>query len=133
MRALFEQERIAVHVDFHSYSQVIVYPWSYKRDDPPDRAELAALAERLASAMTAAHGEPYAIRAGSELTRGAAGTAGDWSYGTYGALSFLVELRPRSAAEGGFELPAEQIEPTCDESMAGVLTLAEAMIDHPPR
>jgi len=128
MRALFEHEPIAAHVDLHSFSQVIVYPWSHKREDPPDKAELAAIADRIAAGMTAANGERYAIRAGSELTVGASGTAGDWSYGTYGARSFLVELRPTSRADGGFELPADQIEPTCDESLAGVLELADAML-----
>ncbi|HEY5927115.1 MAG TPA: M14 metallopeptidase family protein [Kofleriaceae bacterium] len=133
MRALFEREPIAAHIDYHSFSQVIVYPWSHRRDEPPDRDAFATIADRMRDAMSAAHGERYAVRAGSELRIGAGGTAGDWSYGEHGALSFLVELRPARRAEGGFLLPPEQIRPTCDESFAGVLALAEWMIDHPRR
>src|SRR5262249_19939999 len=109
MRALLESKRVAAHVDFHSFSQVIVYPWSYQRPDPPDRDKLAAIADRMASGMFAAHGERYTIRPGSELEVGASGTAGDWSYGVHGALSLLVELRPASRGGGGFVLPPEQI------------------------
>ena len=129
MRDLFDTRAFAAHVDFHSYSQVLVYPWSHRRDDPPDRDRLALIAERTRAAMTAAHGERYTVRAGSELQRGAGGTAGDWSYGERGALSLLVELRPGSAAGGGFELPPDQIIPTCDEALAGVLALAETLIE----
>ncbi len=128
IRDLFEHETIAAHVDFHSFSQVVVYPWSYQRADPPDRARFAAIADRMSTAMVAAHGQRYAIRPGSELQVGAGGTAGDWSYGVRGALAFLVELRPSSAAGGGFVLPPEQIAPTCDEGLASILELAESMI-----
>jgi murein tripeptide amidase MpaA len=130
VRTLFEREVIAAHVDFHSFSQVIVYPWSHRRAEPPDRDKLAAIADRMSTAMSTAQGEPYAVRSGSELQIGAGGTAGDWSYGVHGALSFLVELRPSRRAGGGFLLPPDQIAPTCDESFAGVLALAEWMIEH---
>jgi carboxypeptidase T len=129
MRALFESVTVAAHVDFHTYSQVIVYPWSHQRTPPPDRDKLAAIADRMSSAMYAAHGQRYAIRPGSELTVGSSGTAGDWSYGEHGALSFLVELRPASSDDGGFVLPPEQIRPACDEGMAAVVELASWLVD----
>ncbi|HEX3759536.1 MAG TPA: M14 family zinc carboxypeptidase [Kofleriaceae bacterium] len=75
-------------------------------------------------------GQRYAIRPGSTLQRGAGGTAADWSYGTQGALSFLIELRPTSGSEGGFVLPPEQIVPTCEDSLAAVLELADWVISH---
>lgn len=127
VQKLFEG-RVAAHVDFHAYSQVIVYPWSHQRTDPPDRDALAALADRMSSALVATHGVRYAVRPGSTLTTGAGGTAGDWSYGERGALSFLIELRPASARDGGFVLPPDQIAPTCDEATAAVLALAESLI-----
>lgn len=117
------------HVDFHAYSQVIVYPWSYQRTEPKDATTFAKLAERMRAAIASTHGVDYEVRPGSTLTRGAGGTAGDWSYAERHALSFLVELRPASAREGGFVLPPEQIEPTCDESLNAVLALAEALIE----
>jgi carboxypeptidase T len=84
----------------------------------------------MSTAMTTARDHRYIVRAGAQLQIGAGGTAGDWSYGTHGALSFLVELRPSSGEGGGFVLPPEQIVPTCDEAMAGVLELGDWVVDH---
>ena len=128
MRTLFETAPIAAHIDFHSFSQVIVYPWSHRRDDPPDRDAFAAIAERMQGAIAATHGERYQVRAGSELKVGAGGTVADWSYAEHGALAFLVELRPASRKDGGFVVSPEQIEPTCDESYAAVLALADWLL-----
>jgi murein tripeptide amidase MpaA len=133
VRELFENRSIAASVDFHSYSQLIVYPWSYQRVEPPDRDKFAAIADRMASAMLAAHGKRYAIRPGSKLQIGAGGTATDWSYGAHRALSFLVELRPASSSDGGFVLPREQIVPACEESLAAVLELADWVVSHARR
>jgi murein tripeptide amidase MpaA len=127
LASLFEQHPIVAHVDFHSFSQVIVYPWSHQRQPPPDAARFAELARAMSTAMSGTHGERYAVRAGSELAIGSSGTLGDWAYATHGVLSFLVELRPRPGG-GGFALPPEQIVPTCDEAFAGVLALAESLV-----
>ena len=127
MRGLFERETIHAHVDFHSYSQVIVYPWSHQRAHPPDRDRFAAIASRMSTAMRVATGRDYQVRPGSELKIGSSGTLGDWAYGEHGVLSFLVELRP-AGGKDGFVLPPEQIVPACEESLAAVLELAEAMI-----
>ncbi len=124
MATLFDHT--VAHIDFHSFSQLVLYPWSHKRTPPARQATFAAIAERMSRALSGAHGERYRVRAGSELTVGSSGTLGDWAYGTHDTLSFLVELRPASG--GGFVLPPEQIIPTCDEGLAAVLELAEAMI-----
>jgi hypothetical protein len=127
LASLFEGEDIAAHLDFHSYSQLIIYPWHHRRTPPPDRDRFAAIADRMVTAMYAAHGERYEILPGSELRVGASGTLSDWTYGERGVLSFVVELRP-PMGRGGFVLPPEQIIPACEESFAGVLELAEHMI-----
>jgi hypothetical protein len=130
VRSLFEAQKIDAHIDFHSYSQLILYPWSHKRAAPADRDRFAALADRMSTAITAEHGEKYPIRPGAELGVGASGTLGDWAYGEKRSLSFTIELRP-AGGRGGFVLPPEQIVPTCDESLAAVLELAEWTIRNP--
>jgi murein tripeptide amidase MpaA len=129
MRSLFESELVAAHVDFHSFSQLILYPWSYKRQAPPDRDAFAAIADRMSSAMYARHGAKYGVRPGAELKVGASGTFTDWTYGERGALAFTVELRPATGPDG-FVLPPDQIVPTCEESLSAVLELAEWMMRH---
>ena len=50
-----------------------------------------------------------------------AGDTTDWTYGVYGIPSFTIELRPRSHTEGGFILPASQIQPTFEENKAAAV------------
>lgn len=120
LRDLAMRERVRVHVDFHAYGQLVLYPWSYKRAPATDRARFAALGDRMASAMFAPHESHYALQSGAELSP-AAGTMMDWMYGEAKALSFTIELRPKG--RGGFVLPPEEIRPTCDEGLAAVLAL----------
>ncbi len=121
LRDLAKRERIVSHIDFHAYSQLVLYPWNYTGKAAPDRDRLAAIGDRMASAMFAQHQVRYALINGVELYP-AAGTATDWMYGEAHALSYTIELRPKGPGGArGFVLPPEQIRPTCDEGLAAVL------------
>ncbi|HEY5944372.1 MAG TPA: M14 metallopeptidase family protein [Kofleriaceae bacterium] len=124
LRDLAMREHIALHVDFHSYSQLVLYPWNYAAQAAKDRDLFRAVGDRMASAMFAEHDKRYALMQGVELYP-AAGTMSDWAYGEAGALSFTIELRPKMG-RGGFVLPPEEIRPTCDEGLAAVLALRTA-------
>lgn len=120
LRDLVRRERFVMHVDFHSYGQLLLFPWAYTRSPSPDRDRFAAIGDRMASAMFERHQTRYRLESGADLYP-AAGTMLDWMYGEARALSFTIELRPRGGS--GFVLPPEQIRPTCDEGLAGVLAL----------
>lgn len=124
LRDLVKREGVALHVDFHAYGQMVLYPWSYTGTPAPDRDRFAAYGDRIASAMFAPHGTRYALMNGVDLYA-AAGTMQDWMYGEAGALSYTIELRPKGGR--GFVLPPEQIRPTCDEGLAAVLALRGAL------
>lgn len=126
IRDLVKRERIAAHVDFHAFGQLLLYPWTYTRTAAPDRARYRAIGDRMASAMFAAHEKRYALQSGADLYA-AAGTATDWMYGDAEATSFTIELRPAGRGRSGFVLPPKEIKPTCDEGFAGVLALREAL------
>ncbi len=123
IRDLVRRESIALHVDFHSYGQLVLYPWNYTAAPAKHRDRFAALGDRIASAIFAEHGTRYTLKAGAQLYA-AAGTLSDWMYGEAGATSFTIELRPKGGS--GFVLPPEQIRPTCDEGLAAVLALGSA-------
>lgn len=123
LRDLVKRERVVLHVDFHAYGQLVLYPWNYSAAPAKDRDRLAAVGDRIASAMFAAHDTRYALIQGVELYP-AAGTMSDWMYGEADAHSYTIELRPKG--RGGFVLPPEQIRPTCDEGLAAVLALRAA-------
>ncbi|HEY5948513.1 MAG TPA: M14 family zinc carboxypeptidase [Kofleriaceae bacterium] len=123
LRDLAKREQIAFHIDFHSYGQLVMYPWLYTATPAKDRDRYAALGDRIASAMFAQHQTRYRLISGVESSP-TAGTLTDWMYGEGGALSYTIELRPRGG--GGFVLPPEEIRPTCDEGLAAVLALRGA-------
>lgn len=123
LRDLALREQISLHVDFHSYGQLLLYPWGYTAKPAPDRDRFAAIGDRMASAMFASHGTRYRLMSSIELYP-TGGTMTDWAYGEAKALSYTIELRPRGGR--GFVLPPEEIEPTCDEGLAAVLALRAA-------
>ena len=75
--------------------------------------------------FTARRCHPRPLRVGCYRT---AGDTTDWTYGTYAIPSFTIELRPSSAEEGGFVVPASQIEPTYRENRAAAFLLIDRLL-----
>jgi zinc carboxypeptidase len=128
LRDLVKREGIALHIDFHTYSQLVMFPWGYTRTPATDRDRLAAIGDRITSAITATHSARYQLMQSAELYP-AAGTMSDWMYGEAKAQSFTIELRPDAwpgRGRGGFVRPPEEIRPTCDEALAAVLEMRKA-------
>jgi carboxypeptidase T len=88
---------------------------------------LSGLAKDMAGAIKAVHGVAYVPEQSSQLYR-TAGDTTDWTYGTYAIPSFTIELRPSSAEEGGFVVPASQIEPTYQENRAAAFLLIDRLL-----
>lgn len=127
LRDLAKRVGAKLHIDFHAYGQLLIYPWSWSSKLTDDHARYGAIGDQLASAIAAQHQQRYRLLQGVELYA-ASGTMTDFMYGDAGALSFTVELRPTwgGRGRGGFVLPPEQIRPTCDEALAAVLALRRA-------
>src|SRR5215207_7252137 len=81
----------------------------------------------MAGAIKAVHGVAYVPEQSSQLYR-TAGDTTDWTYGTYAIPSFIIELRPSSAEEGGFVVRASQIEPTYQENRAAAFLLIDRLL-----
>jgi carboxypeptidase T len=123
LRDLARREEVQLHVDFHAYGQLVLFPWNHSSRRSDDHARLAAIGDTMASAIFDEHGTRYRLIRGVELYP-AAGTMTDYMYGEAEALSYTIELRPRSGT--GFVLPPGEIVPTCDEGLAAVLALRAA-------
>jgi len=118
VRDLMGVHRFRAVVTYHSYSQLILYPWGYTSDpiaDPDDRSRMDQLGRRMQRAIRRVHNETYTVQQASRLYP-TAGDTTDWTFGEYDVPSFTVELRPRSQAQGGFILPPSQIQPTFEEN-----------------
>jgi len=123
---------VAAYMDFHNYSQLIMWPWGYTRDFCPDQPEYNDLGTRMQAALRGVHGVNYAIGPVYTTIYPASGVSVDWNYGgnlddRY-IMAFTTELRPRSQQEGGFLLPADQILPTCEENLPTMLLIAEQIL-----
>ncbi|MCC6428825.1 MAG: hypothetical protein IT435_18640 [Phycisphaerales bacterium] len=115
--------RLKAHIDFHSYSQLILSPWAYTDDLPPDAALFDVLNARMEAAIEAVHGTQYVSGPTYVTIYPASGGANDWTYGARGLLGWGWELR--DTGENGFTLPADQIIPTGEETIQSILTLGE--------
>jgi carboxypeptidase T len=123
VRNLVARELFLGVITYHSYSQLILYPWGYTSApivDPSDRTQMKDLATDMHKLMRDVHGETYTPQQSSQLYP-TAGDTTDWTYGEYDLPSFTVELRPDTQEEGGFILPPDQIQPTWEENRPAVL------------
>src|SRR5690606_12442174 len=111
------------HGDVHSYGQLILQPWGWTFDTPPDHARFNDMGAAMESLIEAEFGTDYVQGAAAPTLYLADGISPDWSYGELGASSFTFELR--DTGEFGFVLPADQIIPTSVETAPAFLYLME--------
>ncbi|KAA8563794.1 hypothetical protein EYC84_011809 [Monilinia fructicola] len=105
--------RFVGFLDLHSYSQQVLYPYSYSCSaDPPSLENLEELGMGLAKAIRISSGEQYTVASACEgavssKLPGHASTSpnGNWSY----------QIKLRDTGSYGFLLPKENIVPTGEE------------------
>jgi carboxypeptidase T len=133
VRNLVGRELFRGVITYHSYSQLLLYPWGYTSEPIPDKAArtgMVELAGRMQRLIQDVHGSAYTPEQASQLYP-TAGDTTDWTYGEYGIPSFTIELRPSSQSEGGFILPASQIAPTWEENRPAALEFIRATLETP--
>jgi carboxypeptidase T len=131
VRDLMARETFRGVITYHSYSQLILYPWGYTDKpvtDPHDRDTMIGLAQQMRDLMKGIHGVVYTAQQSSALYP-TAGDTTDWTYGEYGIPSFTIELRPKSHLEGGFILPPSQIQPTWEENRPAAFRFIEQFLE----
>lgn len=117
---------IVAHMDYHSYSQLILWPFGNECIAPPepDATTFSTVGNTMQSLIQAVHGEFYQPGPICLTLYQASGGSVDWTYAAEGCLAYTIELRPDSA-NPGFELPPSQILPTCEENLPAILHLSE--------
>ncbi len=119
----------ATAITYHSYSQVILYPNGYTTAPVENASRYEELAKGMTNLINAAHNDSqydYTYGQGSVVLYPTNGDFADWAHHEAGALAFTVELRP--AAAPWFELPPDEIIPTCRENLPAVLHLAHEVL-----
>ncbi|KFO32777.1 Carboxypeptidase B [Fukomys damarensis] len=119
---------IKAYFTIHSYSQMLLYPYSYSYKLPQNNAELNALAKAAVKELASLHGTKYTYGPGATTIYLAAGGSDDWAYDQGIKYSFTFELR--DTGKYGFLLPESQIRATCEETLLAVKHIASYILGH---
>ncbi|XP_075720104.1 carboxypeptidase B [Rhinoderma darwinii] len=113
---------IKAYLTIHSYSQMLLFPYSYTYSLAKDHTELNNVAQGAVSALTALYKTKYTYGAGGATIYLAAGGSDDWAYDAGVKFSYTFELR--DTGRYGFALPESQIKATCEETLLAVNYIA---------
>ncbi len=101
------EQQIRVHVTFHQFGRIVLYPYGYTKaavPDADDHATLAAMAAEMGELSGYAHAQSSydEIHVGNQM---------DWLYATHGILSFTFEMGD------AFHMPDEAIATETSRAM----------------
>jgi hypothetical protein len=117
-------QQIKAHIDFHTYSELVLWPYGYTTANTAPgltTTDQAALSQ-LGRNMAASNG--YTPEQASDLYI-ADGTINDWAWGTYKIASYTFEMYPRTS-NPGFYPPASVISREVTRNRAAVIQLLDA-------
>ncbi|XP_065600017.1 carboxypeptidase B2 [Cyrtonyx montezumae] len=119
---------IKAYITMHSYSQLVLFPYSYTTDKSKDHDELESLAKKAANAIRRTTKKIYKLGPGAQTIYLAPGGSDDWAYDLGIKYSFTFELRDTGTY--GFLLPSAQIRPTCIEALSAVKAIAQHVLQN---
>jgi len=114
--------RLSGYIDFHAYSQLLMYPWGYTTALTADNAHLNRIGNAAARALSAVYGTNYGVGSIANIIYVASGSSVDFAYNLRVKNSFAFELRDQGRY--GFLLPPEQIVPSGIETMEALKVIA---------
>ncbi len=123
VRNLFLEKNFRALISYHSYSQVLLYPWGYTTAPTDQDLLLNGLAAAMSSLMQPVNGRlyEYGPAAGSlYLTNG---DTTDWTFAVAGIPSYTIELPPVDQLGGGFFNAEGDILPIFRENLPAALYL----------
>jgi carboxypeptidase T len=125
VRNLFLEKNFRAMISYHSYSQVLLYPWGYTTAPTDQDLLLNGLAAAMSSLMQPVNGRfyEYGPAAGSlYLTNG---DTTDWTFAVAGIPSYTIELPPVDQLGGGFFNAERDILPIFRENLTAALFLID--------
>ncbi|MBM7173200.1 zinc carboxypeptidase [Streptomyces sp. G44] len=123
-RVVGGKQQITASIDFHTYSELILWPYGYTYADTApgltqdDRDAHAAVGRKMAAS------NGYTPEQSSDLYI-TDGSIDDWLWGAQKIFSYTFEMYPSSAGGGGFYPPDEVIERETSRNRDAVLQLME--------
>ncbi|MFI4916339.1 MAG: M14 family zinc carboxypeptidase [Phycisphaerales bacterium JB060] len=121
------RDRTAIHLDVHTYGQLVLHPLGYTFEPSEDDSVFQELGDTIAGGIFDTTGAEYTAAQGSSGLYLTSGSAKDWVYGETDGEGFgwTIELRPIASGLAGFDPEPDQILPAGRELLEGVLRAAE--------
>ncbi len=126
IRDLLKKYSFSTVLSYHSYSQLVLYPYGYTNSPAPDKPLLDTMANKIADLIKSVHGQINTPQQEIQLYP-VSGDTSDHVYDTYSIPAFTIELRPTGFWDGGFLLPSNQIMPTFEENTPAALYLIDLL------
>ena len=128
VRDLFLGHDFQALVSYHSFSQIIIYPWGYIVAPTDKDALLEEIAADMSALMLPVNGRFYGYGRASDSLYTTNGDTTDWSYAASAIPSYTIELPPIDQLYGGFFNAETDIQGIFRENLPAALYLIERSI-----
>jgi len=115
-------QQIKTTIDFHTYSELILWPYGYTTTDVPSDMTQDEHDAHVAAGQAMAATNGYTPEQASDLYI-TDGTIGDWTFGVHKIFSYTFEMYPRTSSQGGFYPPDEVIPAQTSRNRQAILYL----------
>uniref|UniRef100_A0A8D2ZJY6 Carboxypeptidase O n=1 Tax=Scophthalmus maximus TaxID=52904 RepID=A0A8D2ZJY6_SCOMX len=103
----------------HSYGQLLLVPYGHPNFTADNYDELMEVGLAAADAIRGVHGKNYKVGTSPAILYPNSGSSRDWARQQGIPFAYTFELRDNGTF--GFQLPEDQIQPTCEEAFTGAL------------
>jgi len=130
LRMLFIQREFQAAISYHTYSELILYPWGYTAEPTLDQELLHYLATTMSDLMRGVNNRYYQPRQSSVGLYTTNGSFIDFAYGCYNIPAFCIEMRPESVLLGGFIISEDEVLNAFWENLPAALFLIDWAIQN---
>ncbi|UCE19877.1 MAG: hypothetical protein JSV84_05920 [Gemmatimonadota bacterium] len=118
LRNLAAEQRFIFSISYHSYGEIVFYPWNRGGGTPaPDDALISSVAAHIASLIPREYGGTYDYGKNG----GMVGYSANWLYGILGTIDFMIEVNPSPI----FIPSGSRIEEIAQRNMTGAVSLLD--------
>ncbi|MEQ2174703.1 hypothetical protein GOODEAATRI_010503, partial [Goodea atripinnis] len=121
------KDSIQIYLTIHSYSQMLIIPYSCSMDEAENHSDLYEMVKQAAENIRRYYRSVYTYGPGAKTIYLAPGGSDDWAYNIGIKYSFTFELQDRG--HYGFLLPPSHIQGACNEALIAVKTIALKVIE----
>ncbi|KAG0052542.1 Carboxypeptidase A4 [Gryganskiella cystojenkinii] len=121
---IVKRKNVVGYFDFHSYAQLWMSPFGGDCSKiPKDDEDIMEASLGAAKALHDVHGKKFTVGSVCSLVYQSSGGSIDWTY-VEGNVKYSYSVELRDTGRYGFLLPEAEILPSGEETMAGVMYLA---------